>query len=125
MSQNDENRKPQTAELDDTAIPHITIKITELPLEKSSILQYRRLPCPPPKNKTFLLSLTFFFKLEKFLAFCHYGDDYNYDYDDDDNGVYIYLIIIIITIVIIIIIRPQRKWCLHGMSPSPTRHHRH
>ena len=80
---------------------------------------------PPLKIKhSFFLSL-FFFKLEKFLAFCHYGDDYNYDYDDDDNGVYIYLIIIIITIVIIIIIRPQRKWCLHGMSPSPTRHHRH
>ena len=68
-----------------TAIPHITIKITELPLEKSSILQYRRLPCPPPKNRnSFFLSLfSFFFELEKFLAFCHYGDDYIYDYDDD------------------------------------------
>ena len=66
---------------------------------------------------SFFLSF-FFFKLEKFLAFCHYGDDYNYDYDDE-------MIIIIIVIIIIIIIRPQRKWCLHGISPSPTRHHRH
>ena len=34
ISQNDE--KPHTAELDDTAIPHVKIKITEIP------------PCPPP-----------------------------------------------------------------------------
>ena len=34
VSQKDENRKPQTAELDDTAIPHIKIKITEIPHEK-------------------------------------------------------------------------------------------
>ena len=35
-------RKPHTAGLDDTAIPHIKIKITEIPLEKkkNSILQY-------------------------------------------------------------------------------------
>ena len=32
VSQNDE--KPHTAELDDTAIPHVKIKITEIPLEK-------------------------------------------------------------------------------------------
>ena len=31
-SQNDE--KPHTAELDDTAIPHVKIKITEIPQEK-------------------------------------------------------------------------------------------
>ena len=32
VSQNDE--KPHTAELDDTATPHIKIKITEIPHEK-------------------------------------------------------------------------------------------
>ena len=32
VSQNDE--KPHTAELDDTAIPHVKIKITEIPHEK-------------------------------------------------------------------------------------------
>ena len=32
ISQNDE--KPHTAELDDTAIPHVKIKITEIPHEK-------------------------------------------------------------------------------------------
>ena len=32
VSQNDE--KPHTAELDDTAIPHVKIKITEIPYEK-------------------------------------------------------------------------------------------
>ena len=32
VSQNDE--KPHTIELDDTAIPHGKIKITEIPLEK-------------------------------------------------------------------------------------------
>ena len=32
VSQNDE--KPPTAKLDDTAIPYVKIKITELPLEK-------------------------------------------------------------------------------------------
>ena len=30
-------------------VPHIKIKITEIkPLEKSSIPQYRKPPCPPP-----------------------------------------------------------------------------
>ena len=37
VSQKDE--KPHTAGLDDTAIPHIKIKITEIPLEKKA--QYR------------------------------------------------------------------------------------
>ena len=37
VSQNDE--KPHTAELDDTAIPYVKIKITEIP-------QYRKPPCP-------------------------------------------------------------------------------
>ena len=37
VSQKDE--KPHTARLDDTAIPHIKIKITEIPLEKKA--QYR------------------------------------------------------------------------------------
>ena len=32
VSQNDE--KPHTVELDDTAIPHVKIKITEIPREK-------------------------------------------------------------------------------------------
>ena len=32
ISQNDE--KPHTAELDDTAIPHVKIEITEIPHEK-------------------------------------------------------------------------------------------
>ena len=31
---NEKNEKPHTAGLDDTAIPHINIKITEIPLEK-------------------------------------------------------------------------------------------
>ena len=39
--------KPHIAELDDTAIPHIKIQITEIPLKKSSIPQYRKLPCHP------------------------------------------------------------------------------
>ena len=34
VSQNDE--KPHTAELHDTAIPHVKIKITEIPQEKKS-----------------------------------------------------------------------------------------
>ena len=34
VSQNDE--KPHTAELDDTAIPHVKIKITETPYEKKA-----------------------------------------------------------------------------------------
>ena len=42
VSQNDE--KPHTAELDDTSIPHVKIKITET----SPIPQYRKPPCPPP-----------------------------------------------------------------------------
>ena len=37
VSKNDE--KPHTAELDDTAIPYVKIKITEIP-------QYRKPPCP-------------------------------------------------------------------------------
>ena len=41
--------KPHTPGLDDTAIPHIKIKIFEIPLKKSSILQYRKPPCPPLK----------------------------------------------------------------------------
>ena len=36
-----------TAGLDDTAIPHIKIKISEIPLDKCSIPQYRKPPCPP------------------------------------------------------------------------------
>ena len=46
VSQDEE--KPHTAELDDTAIPHVKIKITEIPHErKSPIPQYRKPPCPP------------------------------------------------------------------------------
>ena len=41
--------KPHTARLDDTAIPHVEMKITEIPHEKKKpILQYRKPPCPPP-----------------------------------------------------------------------------
>ena len=43
-------KKPHTAGLDDTAIPHIKIKIFEIPFEKSSIPQYRKPPCPPLKR---------------------------------------------------------------------------
>ena len=32
---NQKDEKPHTARLDDTAIPHIKIKITEIPLEKN------------------------------------------------------------------------------------------
>ena len=46
VSQKD--KKPHTARLDDTAIPHIKIKITEkYRLKESSIPQYRKPPCPP------------------------------------------------------------------------------
>ena len=45
VSQNDE--KPHTAELDDTAIPHVKIKITEIPHEKKPNTEYRKPPCPP------------------------------------------------------------------------------
>ena len=48
VSQNDE--KPHTAELEDTAILHVKIKITEIPHEKKKkkpIPQYRKLQCPP------------------------------------------------------------------------------
>ena len=31
---NEKDEKPRTAGLDDTAVPHINIKITEIPLEK-------------------------------------------------------------------------------------------
>ena len=45
VSQNDE--KPYTAELHDTAIPHVNIKITEIPREKKpNTSQYRKSPCP-------------------------------------------------------------------------------
>ena len=44
VSQNDE--KPHTAELDDTATPHVKIKITEIPHKKNPIPQYRKPPCP-------------------------------------------------------------------------------
>ena len=47
VSQDEE--KPHTAELDDTAIPHVKIKITGIPHEKkkSPIPQYRKPPYPP------------------------------------------------------------------------------
>ena len=45
VSQNDE--KPYTAELHDTPIPHVKIKITKIPREKSPIPQYRKSPRPP------------------------------------------------------------------------------
>ena len=48
---NEKNEKPHTAGLDETAIPHINIKITEIPLEKSSIPQYRKPTCPPPHSE--------------------------------------------------------------------------
>ena len=47
VSQKDE--KPHTARLDDTAIPHIKIKITEIPLEKKLNTANRKPPCPPSK----------------------------------------------------------------------------
>ena len=43
-----------TAGLDDTAIPHIKIKITEIPL--TTIPQYRKPPCPPPCCLAIVLS---------------------------------------------------------------------
>ena len=46
-SQNDE--KPHTAELDDTTIPHVKIKITEITHEKSPIPQYRNPHVPLTK----------------------------------------------------------------------------
>jgi len=50
------DEKPPTAGLDDTAIPDIKIKITEIPLEKkSSIPQYPKPPCPPHQETGFFL----------------------------------------------------------------------
>ena len=51
VKQKDE--KPYTAGLDDTAIPHIKIKITDWKyrLKTSSIPQYRKPPCPPHESK--------------------------------------------------------------------------
>ena len=51
VSQKDE--KPHTAGLDDTAIPPIKIKITEIyRLKESSIPQYRQPQCPPRLEKS-------------------------------------------------------------------------
>ena len=44
VSQNDE--KSHTAALDDTAVLHVKIKITEIPHEKSPVPQYRKPPSP-------------------------------------------------------------------------------
>ena len=48
---NEKDEKPHTAGLDDTAILHINIKITEIPLEKSSIPRYRKPTSPPPHSE--------------------------------------------------------------------------
>ena len=48
---NQKDEKPHIAGLDDTAIPHINIKITEIPLDKSSIPQYRKPASPPPHSE--------------------------------------------------------------------------
>ena len=45
VSQKDE--KPHNAGLDDTAIPHIKIKITEIPLEKMFNTTIPYTQCPP------------------------------------------------------------------------------
>ena len=44
---NQKDKEPHTARLDNTAILHIKIKITEIPLEKRLIPQY---PMPPLIN---------------------------------------------------------------------------
>ena len=47
------DERPHTAGLDDTAIPPIKIKITEIyRLKESSIPQYRQPPCPPRLEKS-------------------------------------------------------------------------
>ena len=48
---NQKDEKPHTAGLDDTAILHIEIKITEIPLEKKLNTEYRKPPCPPLGKK--------------------------------------------------------------------------
>ena len=57
---NQKGAKPYTAGLDDTTIPHIKIKNTEILLEKSSIPQYRKPQCPHYKE-----SFLFFTHLQK------------------------------------------------------------
>ena len=48
VSQNDE--KPHTAVLEDSAIPHVKIKkLPKYRMRKCPIPQYRKPPCPPPK----------------------------------------------------------------------------
>ena len=65
---NQKDEKQHTAGLDDTAIPHIKIKITEIPLEKKA--QYRKLPCPPLWCFSILWHyLVFFFCLGSKLGF--------------------------------------------------------
>ena len=44
------NRIPQSYNVDDTAIPHVKINITEILHEKTLIPQYRKPPCPPRKG---------------------------------------------------------------------------
>ena len=52
VSQKDE--KPHTAGLDDTAIPHIKIKITEIPLEKKLNTVNPRPMSPSVRSKTLI-----------------------------------------------------------------------
>ena len=48
--------KTPHAGLNDTAVLYVKIKITKIPFERSSILRYRKRPCPPQER---FLTLTF------------------------------------------------------------------
>ena len=67
ISQKDE--KPHTAGLNDSAILHVKIKITEIQLEKSSTLQYHKPPCLPHRPNPGMSQMLLLIKLDCFLAF--------------------------------------------------------
>ena len=83
---------------------------------------------------SFLFSLFYTWKRQWWILLCWWS---HYDYHHHNNGNFIYHhhhhhhhhhyhhCTVIMIIIFIIIIHLQRKWCLHGMLPSSTRHQRH
>ena len=56
----EKDEKPHIARLDDTAIPHIKIKITQIPLEKTLNSNTAiPSPCPPLYRKISIYSITY------------------------------------------------------------------
>ena len=66
---------------------------------------------------SFLFSLFYTWKRQWWILLCWWS---HYDYHHHYHHCTVIMIIIFI-----IIIHLQRKWCLHGMLPSSTRHRRH